>query len=179
MTSEPPFVVTRQRVRIQQLDVDALTALASGDPSAASRSAGVRLGPDFDQPDWRSTWAMRAAQIQQDPASAAWVTGIIVDLSIGAAVGRAGFHGPPDSAGMVEVGYAVLPQLQRRGYGRATLAALLARVAGDPAVRTVRASISPDNLASQRLVEPFGFVAVGEQWDDEDGLEIIYEVPNR
>jgi RimJ/RimL family protein N-acetyltransferase len=80
---------------------------------------------------------------------------------------------------MVEVGYAVLPHLQRRGFGQATLAALLARVAGDPAVRTVRASISPDNLPSQRLVEPFGFVAVGEQWDDEDGLEIVYEVTNR
>jgi RimJ/RimL family protein N-acetyltransferase len=179
VTPEPHVVVTRQRVRIHQLDVAALTALAVGDLSGARRTAGVSLGSDFDQPDWRSTWAMRAAQIQQDPASAAWVTGVIVDLSTGAAVGRAGFHGPPDAAGMVEVGYAVLPQLRRRGFGQATLAALLNRVAGDPAVRTVRASISPDNLASQRLVEPFGFVAVGEQWDDEDGLEIVYEVPNR
>jgi hypothetical protein len=23
---------------------------------------------------------------------------------------------------------------------------------------------------------PYGFTAVGEQWDEEDGLEIVYEV---
>jgi len=40
----------------------------------------------------------------------------------------------------------------------------------------VRATISPGNLASRSLVEKYGFVENGEQWDDEDGLEIIYEV---
>ena len=56
------------------------------------------------------------------------------------------------------------------------LEALLARAASEPQVRTVRVTISPDNLASYRLASQYGFVEVGEQWDDEDGLEIIYEV---
>jgi hypothetical protein len=29
------------------------------------------------------------------------------------------------------------------------------------------------------LASQYGFVEVGEQWDDEDGLEIIYEVGAR
>ena len=37
-------------------------------------------------------------------------------------------------------------------------------------------SIHPDNLASYQLASQYGFVKVGEQWDEEDGLEIIYEV---
>jgi ribosomal-protein-alanine N-acetyltransferase len=49
----------------------------------------------------------------------------------------------------------------------------------DASIRTVRASISPDNLASRALVSQYGFVEVGEQWDDEDGLEIIFEVAAR
>jgi hypothetical protein len=36
-------------------------------------------------------------------------------------------------------------------------------------------TISPDNLASYGLVVQYGFTEVGEQWDEEDGLEIIYE----
>ena len=52
----------------------------------------------------------------------------------------------------------------------------MARAASDPRVRTVRVTISPDNLASYRLASQYGFIEVGEQWDDEDGLEIIYEV---
>lgn len=77
---------------------------------------------------------------------------------------------------MVEVGYAVLPELRRRGYARAALELLLARAAAEPAVRVVRATIRPDNLASSALVEQYGFTAVGEQIDPEDGREIIYEL---
>jgi RimJ/RimL family protein N-acetyltransferase len=43
-------------------------------------------------------------------------------------------------------------------------------------VHTVRVTIGPDNLASQQLAAQYGFTEIGEQWDDEDGLEIIYEV---
>ncbi|SJM64436.1 hypothetical protein FM101_08585 [Arthrobacter rhombi] len=43
-------------------------------------------------------------------------------------------------------------------------------------MHVVRATISPDNHASSSLVEAYGFKEVGEQWDDEDGLEIIFEV---
>jgi RimJ/RimL family protein N-acetyltransferase len=43
-------------------------------------------------------------------------------------------------------------------------------------VRTVRVTIRPDNLPSNRLASQYGFRQVGQQWDDEDGLEIVYEV---
>ena len=51
------------------------------------------------------------------------------------------------------------------------------RARREPLVRVVRATISPDNAASRSLVLQHGFVEVGEQWDDEDGLEIVFEVP--
>jgi RimJ/RimL family protein N-acetyltransferase len=92
------------------------------------------------------------------------------------AVGHAGYHGPPDPSGMVEIGYTVDPAYRRRGYARAALEALLQRATREPQVHTARVSIRPDNIASYRLASQYGFVEVGEQWDDEDGLEIIYEV---
>ncbi|HLY64817.1 MAG TPA: N-acetyltransferase, partial [Chloroflexota bacterium] len=54
--------------------------------------------------------------------------------------------------------------------------ALLRRAADEPQAKTVRVSISPDNAASYALASQYGFVKTGEQWDEEDGLEIIYEV---
>ncbi|WP_231499988.1 GNAT family N-acetyltransferase [Saccharothrix sp. NRRL B-16314] len=95
----------------------------------------------------------------------------------GVVVGHGGFHGPPDESGMVEIGYAIDPAFRRRGYARATLVELLRRSAAEPDVRTVRATISPDNAASLATIAGFGFVEVGEQWDDEDGLELIFERP--
>ena len=163
-------------VRIVQLSAAALRALADGDLPAANRASPVPLGEYFVDPESRGLWRMRLKQVEADPASAAWVTGVIWDADRRLSVGRAGYHGPPDAHGMVEVGYAVDPTYRRQGYARAALGALLGRAAREPGVRTVRASISPDNVPSLRLVAQYGFVEVGEQWDEEDGLETIFEV---
>lgn len=172
----PPERRSPQQVRIVHLTAPVFRALASGDLAAANAVSPVPLPAYFAGPEWRSTWQRRGKQAEEDPASAAWVTGVIWDERLRMAVGRAGYHGPPDPSGMVEVGYAVDPAYRRRGYARSALEALLQRAAREPQVRTVRATISPDNVASYQLASQYGFTRVGEQWDDEDGLEIIYEV---
>jgi RimJ/RimL family protein N-acetyltransferase len=77
---------------------------------------------------------------------------------------------------MVEVGYAVDPACRRRGFGRAILHELIRRAAAEPAVRSVRASIRPDNAASLATIAGSGFVRVGEQLDDVDGPEHVFEL---
>jgi RimJ/RimL family protein N-acetyltransferase len=164
------------RVEIVQLDAAALQGLRDGDQAAAERTSPVPLSPYLAGPECRRVWEIRAAQVVVDPLSASWITGIVWDPERGLAVGRAGFHGPPDSDGMVEVGYSIDPQFRRQGYARAALRALLARAEAEPDVRTFRATISPDNVASRDLVLAHGLVEVGEQEDDEDGREIVHEV---
>lgn len=169
----------RPLVRIVHLNAPAFAALADGDLVAATMAAPVPPSAWLAGPDNRSTWRRRARQTAADPAAAAWVTGIIWDERRGLAVGRAGFHGPPDAAGLVEIGYAVDPAYRRRGYARAALESLLRRASAEPAVSTVRLTITPDNTASNALAADYGFVRTGEQVDDEDGLEIIFEIPAR
>ncbi|WP_262348079.1 GNAT family N-acetyltransferase [Cellulosimicrobium cellulans] len=164
------------RVRIVHLTGAVFDALAAGDLARADSLSPVRLTAYFAGPDWRGVWAMRSEQARRDPASTAWVTGVIWDEDQSLPAGRAGFHGPPDGDGMVEIGYAVDPAHRRRGYARAALEALLRRARDEPTVRTVRVTIAPANTASRDLVVQYGFTAVGEQWDEEDGLEVIYEV---
>ena len=165
-----------KHVTIVQLNEAALTALADGDIVAANQESPVELTPYCAGSHWRSVWRMRSEQVATDPASAAWITGIVWDDERRLVVGRAGFHGPPDGDGRVEVGYAIDPAHRRRGYARAALELMLDRAAHDPRVRVVRATVSPTNLASRNLVRQYGFVEVGEQWDDEDGVETIYEL---
>lgn len=149
----------RPGVRIVQLTAPAFRAPAGGDLAAANAASPVRLSAYFAGPAWRTVWRMRGDQVRRDPASADWVTGVIWDDHRQVAVGRAGYHGPPDVAGMVEIGYAVLPVYRRRGYARAALEALLQRAVREPRVRTVRVTISPDNVASYQLASQYGFVA--------------------
>jgi [ribosomal protein S5]-alanine N-acetyltransferase len=162
-------------VVLVRLDVATMAALLDGDLARASSLAGAPLSPYLLDQAW--LWRIRHDQVLADPAAADWVArAALVD---GQVVGHVGFHGPPDEAGMVEVAYSVDPLLRRRGHARRLLAAALAWAAEDPAVRTVRASISPDNVASLATIAPFGFTHVGDQWDDEDGLELLYERPAR
>lgn len=121
-------------------------------------------------------WRMRSKQVADIPADAPWVTRFVVVPDIDVPVGLAGFHGAPDEVGMVEVGYRIDPGRRRKGYARQAFETLLSVDSTHPNVHVVRATISPVNHASRSLVEDYGFKEVGEQWDDEDGLEIIFEV---
>lgn len=163
-------------VELIALDRAAMLALAEGNIAEAHRVAPIPLTPFFASEDQRGVWRRRADQIAADPDEARWVTRVVWDPHAKRAVGRAGFHGRPDARGMVEVGYEIDPMFRRRGYARAALQELLEWAAREPEVTVVRASVSPSNHASLALVDSFGFQQVGEQWDDEDGLEHVFEV---
>ncbi len=167
VSSSPP-----PRLRLVPLSIETMTALVAGDLDSASRHAGVRLTPYLLDHGW--LWTLRLAQAADDPASLDWIARAAVDAD-GDVVGHVGFHGPPDRRGMVEVAYSVDPAFRRQGYARSMLATALDWAASVPTVTVVRASISPDNVGSLATLAPFGFEQVGEQWDDEDGLELLFE----
>ena len=164
-------------VRFAELSGEVLAALLDHDLAAASAAAGVPLTGYFITPEALKLWRIRAAQVAADPQSARWIARAAVAEPEGIVVGHAGFHGPPDAAGMVEVAYSVDPACRRQGYATAMLRELLRRAAAEPGVKTVRATISPDNAASLATIAGFGFARNGEQWDEEDGLELIFERP--
>ena len=90
--------------------------------------------------------------------------------------GRAGYHGPPDQRGW----WRLATRSTRRTGDVATPARRSNPCCSVPPMSrrfgTVRVTISPDNLASYELASQCGFIEVGQQWDDEDGLEIVYEL---
>lgn len=175
LTVPGPAAAAPRTIRFLKLPAPAMAALLEDDLDRANAVTGATLPAYFvsDRAKW--LWRYRLTQLEEDPASAAWIVRAVATEPDGRVVGDAGFHGPPDAAGMVEIGYCVVPEHRRQGYATAIVAALLRRAGADPAVRTVRASISPDNAASLATVAKFGFTHVGEQWDDEDGLELIFE----
>ena|SRR5215207_4571975 len=169
------MTTSTKSVRFVELTGTAMRALLADDLAAARAETGYELGDAFltDQAKW--LWRYRLNQLAADPSTFGWLVKLV--LAEPGVVGYAGFHGPPDEAGMVEVGYTVDPQYRRQGYARAIVTALLELAAAKPGVRTVRASISPTNAASLATIAGFGFLEAGEQWDEEDGLELLFERP--
>ena len=91
-------------------------------------------------------------------------------------VGTAGYKGPPDPEGTVEVGYGVVRDQQRRGYASETVRGLLANAFARPAVRRVIAETYPELVASIGVLRKCGFRHIGG--GSEPGV-IRYELTRR
>lgn len=160
------------------LSREAMGAIADGDHPTASKIL------EFDLPGYYGTdrpkrqFRRRYGQIATNPEDARWVTRLVLS-DVDGVVGHAGWHGAPDEAGLVELTYTTVREHRRKGYATRMLAGLLAWAAQEPDVVTVRATISPDNAASLATAAKFAFEQVGEQWDPEDGRELIFERPAR
>jgi RimJ/RimL family protein N-acetyltransferase len=91
-------------------------------------------------------------------------------------IGSAGFHNLPDENGMIEIGFGIDAAFQNKGYGKQLLHGMWNWVVKEPKVKTLRYTVSPSNLISQQIIKKLEFNLVGEQIDDIDGVEEIYEL---
>ncbi len=156
------------------LPVEALELMLDDRLREAGTLVGVELPTFFLQEKW--LWKIRCDQLRDAPEAAPWLVRAAVLPEDGSVVGHAGFHGPPDDGGAVEVAYTVVPARRGQGLSHRLLRALVDEAAGSPDVRVVRASIRPDNAPSLAVVHKAGMRHVGEQWDDEDGRELVFEL---
>ena len=91
----------------------------------------------------------------------------VVRRADGLAIGDAGFHGPPDADGEVEIGYALVPAARGAGYAREAVALLIAWAWRQPGVGLIAARVEPGNAASARVLQRLGFQFDG----DRDGMD--------
>jgi len=93
----------------------------------------------------------------------------VVHRAAAAVIGSAGFKGPPDSAGIVEVAYGIVPGFQGHGYATEAAAALVAFAFASGQLRLVRAHTLPEANPSTRVLLKCGFRHLGTVVDPEDG----------
>jgi len=118
---------------------------------------------------------LRAAR-EVDP----WTFGFAVLLpKVAQVIGSAGFKGPPDGEGVVEVAYAIVPAWQGKGCATKATRELVAFARNDSRVRLIRAHTLPENNASTRVLTKNGFTKLGEVVDPEDGRVWRWERPGK
>lgn len=165
MTDGLPEVRT-PRLRLVGLD-DALMELALYDPAALGEALGLEAPPDWPTEALRPALPAMLEDTRRSGVPPGWSVWVLA--RDGRIVGDAGFVGPPDSRGEVEVGYAMLPR--HRGQGLMTEAVrALAGWAFAHGARVVVALTEPDNAASRAVLRRVGarVVASGsglERWE--------------
>jgi RimJ/RimL family protein N-acetyltransferase len=115
-------------------------------------------------------------QVKSDPSANKWFVRWIVLKENREVIGSTSFHGTPDAQGMMEIGLGIETQYQNQGYAKEALLGMWRWVLTFPEVKTLRYTVSPQNLPSIAVIKYFGFDFKGQQIDEEDGPEDIYEM---
>jgi len=100
-----------------------------------------------------------------------WTWGFaVVERESRSVVGNAGFKGPPDADGMVEIAYGIAPDYEGRGYATEAAGLLVRFASASNDVGLIRAHTLPTNNASTHVLRKNGFEYIGEVVDPDDGL---------
>jgi ribosomal-protein-alanine N-acetyltransferase len=104
--------------------------------------------------------------LEADPSRIGWAHWYLVHPGSAAEgrrlVGIAGFKGRPTEEGIAEIGYSVMEDHQRRGYGTEAAGALIAWAFSHPEVRQVVAETLPELRPSIRVMEGNGMRFLGK-----------------
>jgi ribosomal-protein-alanine N-acetyltransferase len=157
-----------------------MRALLTADWAEAGRLLGTGIPGEWRGDYWQ--WlGQRPDQAEHDPSVMPWMPRALLlrkDDESGrhaaTVVGDAGFHGPPDADGRVEIGYMVVSGHRRHGYAEEAVRALMGWAAAEQGITRFRASISPQNTPSLNLIRKLGFVQVGTQRHEIRGQELIF-----
>jgi RimJ/RimL family protein N-acetyltransferase len=177
---EADRAILSDRLELVSMSPEIVEALLAGRAAEAAELIGgefVDGWPVGHEGFFRS----RLDQMRADPTLQPWLIRALVLRDSREVVGHAGFHGPPGVNGKrdpdaVEVGYEVFPAFRGRGLATEAAAALIGWARDGHGIRRFIASIAPSNDPSLAIAAKLGFVRTGEQWDEEDGLELVFEL---
>jgi [ribosomal protein S5]-alanine N-acetyltransferase len=93
--------------------------------------------------------------MEQDPLGLVW-DGIIIHKADQIAIGGIGFHGPPNEAGRVEIGYNIIPAYEGQGYATEMARRVIDWAFQTPGIQVITAECLDDNLGSIRVLEKVG-----------------------
>lgn len=150
--------LTTERLELKPLPANA-AVLLSEDRDKAGIVLGATLLPTWPEPNLLGVLRLRPPVSLAAEPFGVWV---MIESASRAVVGDIGFKGPPDDAGVIEIGYSVTGDRRRRGYATEAARALAEWALRQPNVRLIVASCDPNNLPSIRTLERVGFNRAGE-----------------
>lgn len=114
--------------------------------------------------------------LKRDPSALNWGFYLFIHTADRTLVGEGGFKGRPDNEGIVEIGYALVPEYRQRGLATEAARGLTAYAFSHPEVNIVQAHTLPTGDASINVLKKLGMKFVGAFNDPEDGEVLRWRV---
>jgi RimJ/RimL family protein N-acetyltransferase len=169
-------VILTSRLELHHIPAQGIINLLEKKDDGAAIAGRSFLNPHNVLVDSSGPLAWRVPQVKVDPSCNKWLVRFIVLQESREVIGSTSFHGVPDENGMIEIGLGVEEPFRNQGFAKEALLGMWRWVSAQTGVRKLRYTVSPENLASIAVIDYFGFVYKGQQIDDLDGPENIYEM---
>jgi GNAT superfamily N-acetyltransferase len=151
-------VLSGERVRLEPIAPGRARAILSGQPEPELPwENGFPLAP------LRELLSKVAIDDEGAKVLGPFFAYVIVRKADGRAVGDAGFHGPPNDEGELEIGYALVPGARGAGLASESVRLLIAWARTQPGVGAITARVEPGNSPSERLLRRAGFRLDGQR----------------
>lgn len=117
--------------------------------------------------------------LHADPTSSEWGYHLFVHTKDRALIGEGGYKGRPDAEGVVEIGYAIIPEYRRRGLASEAARGLTTNAFSHPEVAVVQAHTLKDGTASINVLKKLGMKFVGTAEDPDEGEVFQWKVERK
>ena len=156
-----------ERLELVPATVELCRAESRG-PAAIGEVLGARVPASWPPPVFEPDDVARVQrQLERSSDEATWTLHYVTRRAGPADGGRdllgvAGFVGSPSPQGVVEIGYAIAEEHQRRGYATEAVEALVAEAFAHPEVRAVTATTYASLAPSIGVLHKAGFALVAD-----------------
>lgn len=175
-----PGVLRTSRLALAPMSCPLMRAILAKNWMTAGRILGTPFPNEWHADGWE--WlAPRAIDGELFPPSLLWGTRMAHlagsdGMGWGPVIAEAGFHGPPDGEGWVEIGYRVVVGHRREGVAEEAATGVVTW-AIEQGVHGVRGSVSPGNVASSNLLRKLGFIETGSYRHNTLGEQLRFCLP--
>jgi RimJ/RimL family protein N-acetyltransferase len=142
------------------------------DQKQLERMLGVTVFDNwFDYPGVAGIEAIRFSYeyLKAHPDALGWWTYLFIHVKDNALVGLGGYKGKADESGMVEIGYAIIPDYRCKGLATEAAEGLIHHAFSDAHMRRVEAHTLAEHNASTKVLGKIGMKNVGTIHDPDDG----------
>ena len=117
---------------------------------------GIKIDKNWPTNDTKDILPIIYETLEKDKIPSGFETWMIVRKDTMTVIGDIGFHGKPNENGEVEVGYGLVENERRKGFGLESLSAIINWALSQKNVKIIKAECLIDNIPSTRILEKVG-----------------------
>ena len=175
MSDDPGAVVTLTTARLDLVAASMQHADATIEGSTAIASLMQVIVPPSWPPELLDADALQyfRDKLAADASQSAWWFYFVLRRSAKGTrtlIGSAGFKGPPDADGLVEIGYGMLPEFHLQGYASEASNALVTFAFADARVQRVIAETLPELIGSMGVMRRCGMRQLDDTPNEPGGV---------